>query len=817
MNKERKLDILKICLPHIVAILVFIVLNSIYFSPQLRGEKLHQHDKLQSIGMSRETDEFRSKTGTEALWTNAAFAGMPAYQISVAYTNPLKKINNFILKLIPRPIGYFLLLMLGFYIMLLCLGVNPWLAIVGGIAFGLSSLNMIYIAGGHNTKIHAISFIPPIIGGLFYAYRKHMIKGSFIVAVFLSLHISANHIQMTYYAVFLIAAIVIMEFYLFLKRKEILKFTKISASLFVAVAIALAINITNLLTTFEYSKYSTRSKSELTIKNEDIKTKALDLDYIKHYSLGFGEVWSIVIPNVKGGKMELIGNNKEMLNKINPNYRKVMAGQLTYWGEQNATGGAIYFGASIFILFILGLFFVKEKQKWVLLAISLLAIILSWKYGSLVDWFINNFPMFNKFRDTKMMLILVQVALPLLAILFLKTILTETIDKKKYLYIVGSVLGVFLIIYLSPDTWFSFFSNNEVTYFNKLAVSYRTNPNALNQINDIKSQLNDIRIDVFKKDVIRAVFFMFAVGLAVYLFMIKKIKTNTLILVVACLVVIDMWTIDKRYLNEDNFESVRKERTFYKKTKADQAILKDKDPNFKVMNLTVSTFNDASTSLFHKSIGGYHGAKMLRYQELIEHHISKNNMNVLNMLNTKYFIVPNQKRQPVAQLNREALGNAWFVQDYRIVKNADEEISALSDFNPKREAIIDQRFAQFVEGKNFVNDTSAFIKLTSYKPNHLKYQTNSQQDQLAVFSEIYYPKGWNAFIDGQSVSHFRTNYVLRAMVIPAGKHNIEFKFQPKSYSLGNKISLAGSSILIILLILLFGRELLALYKNKQKD
>ncbi|MCG8410964.1 MAG: YfhO family protein [Bacteroidales bacterium] len=817
MNKERKLDILKICLPHIVAILVFIVLNSIYFSPQLRGEKLHQHDKLQSIGMSRETDEFRSKTGTEALWTNAAFAGMPAYQISVAYTNPLKKINNFILKLIPRPIGYFLLLMLGFYIMLLCLGVNPWLAIVGGIAFGLSSLNMIYIAGGHNTKIHAISFIPPIIGGLFYAYRKHMIKGSFIVAVFLSLHISANHIQMTYYAVFLIAAIVIMEFYLFLKRKEILKFTKISASLFVAVAIALAINITNLLTTFEYSKYSTRSKSELTIKNEDIKTKALDLDYIKHYSLGFGEVWSIVIPNVKGGKMELIGNNKEMLNKINPNYRKVMAGQLTYWGEQNATGGAIYFGASIFILFILGLFFVKEKQKWVLLAISLLAIILSWKYGSLVDWFINNFPMFNKFRDTKMMLILVQVALPLLAILFLKTILTETIDKKKYLYVVGSVLGVFLIIYLSPDTWFSFFSNNEVTYFNKLAVSYRTNPNALNQINDIKSQLNDIRIDVFKKDVIRAVFFMFAVGLAVYLFMIKKIKTNTLILVVACLVVIDMWTIDKRYLNEDNFESVRKERTFYKKTKADQAILKDKDPNFKVMNLTVSTFNDASTSLFHKSIGGYHGAKMLRYQELIEHHISKNNMNVLNMLNTKYFIVPNQKRQPVAQLNREALGNAWFVQDYRIVKNADEEISALSDFNPKREAIIDQRFAQFVEGKNFVNDTSAFIKLTSYKPNHLKYQTNSQQDQLAVFSEIYYPKGWNAFIDGQSVSHFRTNYVLRAMVIPAGKHNIEFKFQPKSYSLGNKISLAGSSILIILLILLFGRELLALYKNKQKD
>ena len=817
MNKERKLDILKICLPHIVAILVFIVLNSIYFSPQLRGEKLHQHDKLQSIGMSRETDEFRSKTGTEALWTNAAFAGMPAYQISVAYTNPLKKINNFILKLIPRPIGYFLLLMLGFYIMLLCLGVNPWLAIVGGIAFGLSSLNMIYIAGGHNTKIHAISFIPPIIGGLFYAYRKHMIKGSFIVAVFLSLHISANHIQMTYYAVFLIAAIVIMEFYLFLKRKEILKFTKISASLFVAVAIALAINITNLLTTFEYSKYSTRSKSELTIKNEDIKTKALDLDYIKHYSLGFGEVWSIVIPNVKGGKMELIGNNKKMLNKINPNYRKVMAGQLTYWGEQNATGGAIYFGASIFILFILGLFFVKEKQKWVLLAISLLAIILSWKYGSLVDWFINNFPMFNKFRDTKMMLILVQVALPLLAILFLKTILTETIDKKKYLYVVGSVLGVFLIIYLSPDTWFSFFSNNEVTYFNKLAVSYRTNPNALNQINDIKSQLNDIRIDVFKKDVIRAVFFMFAVGLAVYLFMIKKIKTNTLILVVACLVVIDMWTIDKRYLNEDNFESVRKERTFYKKTKADQAILKDKDPNFKVMNLTVSTFNDASTSLFHKSIGGYHGAKMLRYQELIEHHISKNNMNVLNMLNTKYFIVPNQKRQPVAQLNREALGNAWFVQDYRIVKNADEEISALSDFNPKREAIIDQRFGQFVEGKNFVNDTSAFIKLTSYKPNHLKYQTNSQQDQLAVFSEIYYPKGWNAFIDGQSVSHFRTNYVLRAMVIPAGKHNIEFKFKPKSYSLGNKISLAGSSILIILLILLFGRELLALYKNKQKD
>lgn len=808
--------------PHLTAVIIFLIISAIYFSPQLKGDKLHQGDQLQFQGMSKEIRDFREETGEEALWTNSMFGGMPAYQISVKNINVVKYLKDLILRIIPRPIGYMFFLMIGFYILLLCFNVNPWLAIIGGIAFGLSSLNILYLGAGHNAKIHAISFIPPIIGSIFYAYRKNFVIGAALLSLFVCLHLSANHFQMTYYLLYLIFAIVLVEFYNFLKNGLLPKFVKISSVLLMAGILGALPIFSNLLLTYEYSKYTTRGNSELTISAEEstikeVKNDALDSKYIKQYSLGYGEVWSLVIPDVKGGKMNYLGNNEEIMDNVSPNYKNTVAQQASYWGEQLSSGGAFYFGASIFLLFVLGMFLVKDKIKWALFAVSLLAIILSWKYGSLVDWFIEHVPLYDKFRDTKMMLILVQLSFPLLGFLFLNKLLKNEINKKQFIYVSLSVTGILLLFYIMPSVWFGFFNNAELVQFDKLLENYKNNPNALMQIRDLKDEIVNARIGIFKKDCLRSLFFVSATVSIIYLFIIKKIKINVFLIILGTLILIDLWGVDKRYLNDDNFVSKRQAREPFQMTQADKYILQDKDPNFRVYNLTLNAFSDASTSYFHKSIGGYHGAKLKRYQELIEHQIAKNNMDVLNMLNTKYFIVPDNNRQPVAQYNPEHVGNAWFVEDYRIVPDADSEIKALSEFTPSREAIIDARFEEYVQGKSFTKDTLSFIKLDSYKPNHLVYSTNCNEEELAVFSEIYYPKGWNAFIDGQHIDHFRVNYVLRAMVIPEGNHIIEFKFEPRSYYLGNKVSLVSSIILLVFLALVLGREMLEYYRKNKEE
>lgn len=816
MNKQ----FIQKILPHITAIIIFLLLSAIYFSPQLKGYKLHQGDKLQSQGMSKEIVDFRKETGEEALWTNSTFGGMPAYQISIKSSNVVKAIEGFVLRIIPRPIGYMFFLMIGFYILLLCFNVNPWLAIIGGIAFGLASLNMLYLGGGHNAKVHAIAFIPPIIGGVFYAYRKNLLIGSAIVSLFVCWHLSANHFQMTYYMLYLILAVVGVELYIYIKNGLLKKFVKISSVVLIAGILGALPIFSNLLLTYEYSKYTTRGESELTISADKsvkkVEKEALDSDYIKQYSLGFGEVWSFVIPDVKGGKMNLIGNKKEIIDNVNPNYKNTVAQQASYWGEQASSGGAFYFGASIFLLFVLGMFMVKDKFKWALFAVSLLAIILSWKYGSLVDWFINHVPLFDKFRDTKMMLILVQLSFPLLGFLFVNTLLKSEINKKHFIYISLSVIGLLLVFYIMPTVWFDFFNRAEIAQFDKLLASYKSNPNALTQIRELKDEIVSARIEIFKKDAFRSLFFVLSTALVVYLFIIKKVKQNAFLLILGVVILVDLWGVDKRYLNDDNFVSKRQEKQFFQMTEADKYILQDKDPNYRVLNLTVNTFSDASTSYYHKSLGGYHGAKLKRYQELIEFQISKNNMDVLNMLNTKYIIVPDNNKQPLAQRNPDALGNAWFVGDFRIVPNADAEIQALSEFNPSQEAIIDARFEDIVAGKDFTRDAMSNIKLDSYKPNHLVYSAKCAEEKLAVFSEIYYPKGWNVTIDGEPVDYFRANYVLRALLIPKGEHIVEFKFEPKSYFIGQKVSLASSVILLLALLLVFGREFYLNYGKKDE-
>ena len=857
-------------LPHIAAILVFIVISAIYFSPQLNGYRINQSDVIQNIGMKKEIEDFRDKFNSEPLWTNSMFGGMPAYQISTRNTNLVNSVKNFILKIIPRPIGYMFILMAGFYILLLCFNVNPWTAIIGGLAFGLASFNILYLATGHNAKVHAISFIPPLVGSIIYAYRKNFLVGSALLSIFTCLHLTANHVQMTYYLVYFLIAVVLAEFYIHLKGNLLPKFFKISAVLLLAGVLGILPAISNLIVTNEYGKHSTRGKSELTISSENIEKSsndALDSEYIKRYSLGSGEVWSLVIPNVKGGSNGYIGQFKDIMKKVPPDYRRTISQQSSYWGEQYGSGGAFYYGATVFILFILGIFFVKDKIKWAILSISLLAIILSLKYSSVVDFFIEHVPLYNKFRDTKMMLVLVQVSFPLLGLLFVNNLINNGIDRKRFLYVSLIACGIFLLFYVAPAFWFDFLSRNETQQINEQLVNYRNDPGTLKQIEDWKNELINARILIFKKDSLRSLFFVFATALLIYLFLVRKLKEKTFLLLLGVLVLIDLWGVDKRYLNNKKkgaryFQWVDSYKYMnpFQATVADMEILKNekeaspslkqkidnevnklqKDKRLKTAEFNIekekvmfrelnfstnhrilsllNPFNESRTSYYHKSIGGYHGAKLKKYQELIEFQISgeinnivnvlnsessnenieellKNEIPVLNMLNTKY-IIYNLSAPPL--INPYSYGNVWFVNNIKFVKNADEEILSLSRTD-KNTAILNEKYRNKIT-IDIKYDSSATIKLKSYKPNHLIYETSAKHDQLAVFSEIFFKEGWNAYIDGEKTDYIKANYILRSMNIPEGKHTVEFKFEPESYYLGRKISRAGSGLIIIFIL-----------------
>lgn len=871
MNKLKGFDY-KSALPHIIAIFIFIAISSLYFLPQLSGYRLHQGDSITSIGMRKECNDFRDKFEDEPLWTNSMFSGMPAYQISLRNSNFISKAENIILKIMPRPIGYLFLLMIGFYIFLLCMRVDPKIAIIGAIAFGLSSYNILYLSAGHNSKIHAISFIPPLIGSIMYGYRKNYLTGSALLAIFTCLHITANHLQMTYYMLYLIAAIALVQLIIHLQNHTFPRFIKASTFLMLGGILGILPPVANILLTKEYSEYTTRGKSELTItagENTDSgKDNAeLDADYIKQYSLGFGEVWSLVIPNVKGGKMGYLGEEKELIQEVDPGLRKNIAQYPKYWGEQYGTGGAFYFGASVFFLFLLGIFFVKDKMKWAFIGISLLAIVLSWKYGRVTDFFIENIPMFKKFRDTKMMLVLVQISFPLLGALFLKYLVNNKIDRKKYIYVSLGSIGLLFVFYLLPTLWFDFFNRAEIQYFNDLSRNYSNNPNYLAQISEMQNSISDIRVSIFKRDCMRSIFFILITSTVLYLFIIDKLKRTQLYLILGFIVLIDLWAVNKRYLNNekkgprylqwvnsyeymnpfsaapadlailkletrqnpklqqniaDELSNLSKPRGLKSKEfKNEQNKIRFRELNF-ATNYRVFTlknpFNESQTSYFHKSIGGYHGAKLKKYQELIEFQISneyasiseainnnptpesieillRERLPVLNMLNTKY-IVYNADSRPI--VNPYHYGNAWFVTDLKLVKDADEELLSLNSIS-NTSAVTQEKFSDFVP-EHLIYDSTASIKLNTYNPKLLTYTSRSQTEQLAVFSEIFYDAGWNAYIDGEKTEHFKANYLLRALSIPAGEHLIEFKFEPKTYKLGRSISSLGSVLILLYII-----------------
>jgi hypothetical protein len=822
---------LKKALPYFAALILFIALGFSFLTPVLQGKKLKQHDITVYKGASKEIQDFRAEYKSEPLWTNSMFGGMPAYQISTLYPNNwVKPIGKIIQLGLPHPVNILFLYFLGFFILLIILKVDPWLSIVGAIAFAFSTYFIIIIEAGHNTKAFALAYMAPVIGGILLTYRGKYLLGGIITALFAALEISANHLQITYYLLLLIIVLGIFIFFDHLKNKTLPQFRKATAVLVVAAILAILPNITNLLVTMEYSAQSMRGKSELII-DENNQTSGLNKDYATQWSYGIAESWSLLIPNAKGGASGALASNEEAMEKIDPQYRQVIAQNYIsgYWGNQPFMSGPTYAGAIIIFLFLLGLLIVKGNLKWGLLLATILSLALAWgkNFMPLTDIFMDYMPLYNKFRAVSMTLIIAEFTIPLLAILALWELVK---DPKNILNHRNSILiafafsgGLSLFFYLVPGI-FSFFSDLEKAQF----FSGQNNP----QLDIIIANIELARVYIFTADALRTFLFITASAIIIMAFAYQKLSKNLFIVLIGVLILLDLFSVNKRYLNNDNFERARLVEQPYQASQADKLILEDKNLDYRVLNLN-NPFNDASVSYFHKSIGGYHSAKLGRYQDLIDHilidEIGKisttlqnqpteesiieifNQVPVLNMLNTKY-IIYNPAAAPIH--NPLANGAAWFANKIVWTDNANAELEALKTFDSEKSIVIDKRFKDAV-GKLQLKTDSSTLVMESYLPNHLVYNSYSQSEEIAVFSEIYYDKGWNAYLDGVKTDYFRANYALRAMVIPAGSHKIEFKFEPETYQKGEKLALIGSILLVLAILGILSKEIYPYFKKKQ--
>ena len=804
--------------PHIAAFFLFICISLWYFSPIIEGKQLIGHDTESWMCMAKETIDFNTTHDDVTLWTNSMFGGMPTYQISLIQPYNLIKYIDDVIHVFPGQIGNLMLYLVGFYILLLAFRVNPWLAIAGSIAFSFASYNFIIMAAGHNSKAITIAYMAPLIGAVFLAFRDKRLLGSILTAFFLSLAVRANHVQILYYTVLILLSLVIVEFVFSVKAKEINSFLKTSAMLLAAVAIAIGMNATTLLVTNEYGKATMRGDSNgLTVDSQNSQ-HGLNKDYITQWSYGIDETMTLLIPNFKGGASAVNLNadsetGKKLASLGAPDVDKILKENQfpLYWGAQPFTSGPVYIGAIVCFLFVLGLFLVDKRIKWWLLPVIALTLMLSWgkNFMWLTDLFINYIPLYNKFRTVSMTLVASGFGITLIAILALKEVFAEKTDKQKLIkpvMISASIVGgIALIFALIPS----------------LAGNFTAAADAQFQGNNafLKETLALDRSAMLRMDALRSLAFILASAGLIWLYAKNFLKIKVAYTLFAILFLFDLVPVALRYLNNDNFKRARHVETLIEPSTADNIILQDKS-QYRVLDATVNVFNDASPSYFHKNIGGYHAAKLRRYQELINMHIEKeigqlfgafgraktpdvitntmDSLGVLNMLNMKYLIY---NKQSAPLVNPHANGNAWFVNNVRVAANANEEMSLLGKINTKTELVVDKEFASQLPTK-LTPDTSAHIALTSYKPNHLIYNFSSKTDQVAVFSEIYYENGWNAYINGQKMPHVRADYLLRAMPLKAGNYELEFKFEPKSYSVGNAIALT-SSILLILSILGF--------------
>jgi hypothetical protein len=803
---------------------LFLVISVIYFSPVLEGKKLQSSDG-QFSGMSKEITDYRNATGKEALWSNNMFSGMPAYLTSTIYSGEiLSKIQKSVTS-ISTPIMVLSFSFLFFFILCIMLETGVWTAFAASLAYGLATFNFAVMATGHFTKAHALTYTSLIVAGIIVAFRKNKIGGSLIVAVGLSLMLSANHLQMTYYAAILILILGITYFVYAVREKTLPDFAKTTAFLILAVILAVGTNYSRIATTLEYGKYSMRGKSDLTLNGEN-KTSGLDQDYILDYSYDLGESMTAFIPRFKGGGMgEPLSTSTETYRFLAEsqgadNAKKMAnAGMPMYWGSQPISGAPFYYGAVLCFLFVFGLFVIKGKDKWWIVSVVVISFLLSLgkNFSMLSSLMLDYFPGYNKFRDVKNIIVIQQFAMALLGVLAIREVFLRRISDVEFMKALklsfGIAGGIALIFVVLPGLAGSFTGSTDAQY---LKMGW---PQKL-----IDAMMND-RKSMLRTDAFRTLVFVGLGAAGLWAFWTNKIKGQYAIMLWSVLVIADMWPVNKKYFNNDKFSS-KKVVSPFQEMPVDQEIKKDKDIYYRVLNLQ-NPMADARTSYFHKSIGGYHGAKMKRYNELVTYAIQPEMQTLvsgfqepdkidslmsllpaINMLNTKYFIYDlNSPPLP----NSHALGNAWFVENVKFVNSADDEVTSLKNFNPKETAIVNNSFSKDLNGYTSGSGEGE-IKLTDYQPNDLKYEaTVNGSQQLAVFSDIYYPKGWKSFIDGKEAEHVQANFVLRAMIIPAGKHQIEFKFEPQSYYVGNKISMASS----ILLLLSIAGYLIYLYKTKK--
>lgn len=819
--------------PDVLVVVLFAVISFAYFFPaDLDGRILYRHDASAGRGAGQEVSEYHERTGKVSRWTNATFSGMPTYQTAPSYqsTGVLNQVMKAYHLWLPENVWYVFAYLLGFYILLRAFDFRWHLAALGAIVWAFSSYFFIIIAAGHIWKVMALVYLPPLIAGLVWAYRGKLLRGFCVTAFFSAFEIDANHVQMTYYYLFVIAAMVIAYGVDAVRRGQWKGFLRATGVCAAGALIGVLLNLSNLYHTWQYAQESMRGKSELVKKNVTNQTSSgLDRDYITQWSYGIDETWTLLVPNAKGGASVPLAANAKAMEKADPNFMQIYQQMGQYWGDQPGTSGPVYVGAFVLMLFVLGLFIVKGPMKWALLGATVLSILLSWGHNFMpfTDFFLDYVPMYSKFRTVASILVIAEFTIPLLAMLALKRLVDEPDlmgKQMRWVYVsFGLTGGIALLFALMPTVFFSdFISATELEALKGIPADY---------LAPLESNLRSIREGIFVADCWRS-FWIIAIGMALLLlYRYRKLKAEYMVGAMVLLCLIDMWQVNKRYLNDGMFveKSVREQAQPMSET--DRLILRDKDLDYRVLNLASNTFNENETSYYHKSIGGYHAAKLRRYQDLIDNYIAPEMQQlmsalakaggdmtkvkgdsifpVLNMLNAKYFIVPLQNNKTVPIQNPYVLGNAWFVDKLNYVNNANQELEALGKLNLRHEAVADARF-KTVLGEATPQDSTSVVKLTAYAPNQLTYEVKSATGGVMVFSEIYYPE-WTATVDGKPVEIGRADYVLRALKVDKGQHQVVLTFDPKSVKQTETVAYAA--YIVLLLVVFFG--LYVEWKRKQ--
>lgn len=769
----------------LLPVLLFIVLSFVYFSPDvIDGKILFQHDTQQGLAIGHEAKTYAEETGEMPRWTGSVFSGMPTFQIAPTYSSnePLKWLQNVYNLWLVSPVSLVFIMMLGFYILLLTLNVRWYLAAFGAVAYAFSSYFFIIIAAGHIWKFITLAYIPPTIAGVILAYRGKYILGGALAALFGALQIMSNHVQMSYYFLFVICAVVIAYGVEHYRTHTLPAFFKATGVLCIAAMLAVGANASNLYHTYKYSKESMRGgHTELSSPDDNQKPvgNGLDKEYITQWSYGKMETLTLLIPDSKGGASGPLSESERAVAAADSQIRPYLSQVDRYWGDQPFTSGPVYVGALICFLFVLGCFIVRTPLKWALLVVTLLTIMLSWGKNMmwLTDWFIDYFPMYNRFRTVSSILVVAEFCMPLLAVLALKKIFDDPSilkrEKVSFYASAGIVGGIALLAALVPGLFDTFLKDYELEAAGQPGYG------------ELFAGIAEARKAIFTADAWRS-FFVVALGfVALWFLREKKLSPTVVMITLAVILVGDMYPVNKRYLNSDNFVTPARKTNPFPMTDTDKYILQDKDMNYRVLNAAAgenlsASFNEPRTSYYHKSVGGYHAAKLRRYQDLIERQLVNGNPAVLNMLNTRYIIQPLDGGRETVVRNPGALGNAWFVSEVKWVDNADEEMAAITDFDPAFTAVADRKFAREIGDKVVAPVAGDTIYETAYKPDELTYRYRSQNGGLAVFSEIYFPWGWHVTVDGQPVEMGRVNYVLRAVNLPAGEHEVIFRFDPKS-------------------------------------